>query len=154
MNGNPEVIGTLQSALASEAHLNLQYRHDWRIVKFMGVKKTSKKIDGLGSDAHRFMKKVADRVLFLGGDTTYQVAAIVDQSTLTDIFRSELTLEMAIIQPYEAAVQIAMKALDDTTRNLFEHLLKWHQDHVAWLEQQLRLISMLGGEAEYIAERL
>jgi len=60
---------------------------------------------------------------------------------------------MAILTPYEASVKIATTALDDTTRNLFEHLLKWHQKHVAWLEIQLRLIANLG-EKEYIAEKL
>lgn len=154
MTGNPEVIQALQAALVAEAHLNIQYRHDWRVVKFMGVKKTARKIHALGNDAHCFMKKVADRILFLGGDTAYSVGQITDQPTLLAIFQNELMLEMAIVQPYEAAVQTAMKAFDDTTRNLFEHLLKWHQDSIAWLEQQIRLIGILGGEAEYIAEKL
>ena len=154
MTGNPEVIKALQAALALEAHLNIQYRHDWRIVKFMGVKKVAKKLKGLGTGAHCFMKKVADRILFLGGDTNYTVGEIVDQRSLTAILQNELALEMAIVQPYEAAVQTAMKAFDDTTRNLFEHLLKWHQEQIGWLEQQLRLIETVGGEAEYIAEKL
>ncbi len=154
MKGSPEVIKALQSALALEAHLNIQYRHDWRIVKFMGVKKVACKIKGLGGDAHCFMKKVADRILFLGGDTNYSVGAITDQPNLTAVFENELKLELAIVEPYEQAVQTAMKALDDTTRNLFEHLLKWHQDHVGWLEQQLQLIQTVGGEGEYIAEKL
>jgi len=154
MNGNSEVIKALQAALAVEAHLNVQYRHDWRIVKFMGIRKVSRKIHKLGTETHGFMKKVADRILLLGGDTNYEIGHISDQATLSEIFQNELLLEMAIIGPFEAAVQIAMKALDDTSRNLFEHLLKWHEEHVAWLEQQLRLIKTLGGEAEYIAEKL
>jgi len=154
MTGNPAVIQTLQAALVAEAHLNIQYRHDWRIVKFMGVKKVAHKLHGMGSDAHCWMKKVADRVLFLGGDSSYTVGAITDQPNLTAIFSNELALEMAIVQPYELAVHAAVKALDDTSRNLFEHLLKWHEHHVGWLEQQLRLIQMLGSEAEYIAEKL
>lgn len=154
MKGNPDVIKALQAALALEAHLNIQYRHDWRIVKFMGVKKVARCIKELGTGAHCFMKKVADRILFLGGDTNYTVGQIVDQRSLTEIFQNELQLEMAIVQPYEQAVQAAMKALDDTTRNLFEHLLKWHQEQIGWLEEQLRLIEMVGGEGEYIAEKL
>ncbi len=154
MKGSPEVIKTLQAALAQEAHLNVQYRHDWRIVKFMGVKKVACKIKDLGDDAHCFMKKVADQVLFLGGGTSYSMGPITDQPSLTAVFENQLKLEMAIIEPYEQAVQTAMQALDDTTRNLFEHLLKWHQEHVGWLEQQLQLIQTVGGEAEYIAEKL
>jgi bacterioferritin len=154
MSGNLEVIAALKSALAAEAHLNIQYRHDWRIVKFMGVKKVAGKVHSFGSDAHEYMRRVADRVLFLGGDTNYTVGAVTDQSTLTAVFQNELKLEMALVQPYEQAVQTAMQALDDTSRNLFEHLLKWHQKHAGWLEQQLRLIAMPGGEADYIREKL
>lgn len=154
MKGSPEVIKALQAALAQEAHLNIQYRHDWRIVKFKGVKKVACKIKELGTGAHCFMKKVADRTLFLGGDTNYTLAPITDQASLTAIFQNELKLEMAIVEPYEQAVQTAMKALDDTTRNLFEHLLKWHQQHIGWLEQQLQVIEDVGGEGEYIAEKL
>ena len=154
MTGNPEVIVALKNALVAEAHLNIQYRHDWRVVKYMGVKKVARCLKHKGSDAHSWMKQVADRILFLGGDTNYTVGSIVDSSTLASTFQHELDLELAIVQPYERYVQVAMQALDDTTRNLFEHLLKWHQGHIGWLEQQLRLISMVGGEAEYIAEKM
>jgi bacterioferritin len=154
MNGKPQVIQALLAALAQEAHLNMQYRHDWRVAKFMGVKKIAGRLHDFGGDAHEWMKKVSDRILFLGGDTSYAIAPVTDQATLTEIFQSELASEMAIVQPYEQAILTAMQALDDTSRNLFEHLLKWHQKHVGWLEQQLRLITALGGEAEYIAEKL
>jgi bacterioferritin len=154
MIGNPEVIQALQAALAQEAHLNIQYRHDWRLVAFWGIKKTAKKMHCFGGDAHDWMRKVADRILILGGETNYSVGDIVDQSTLTEVFQNELRLEMEILQPYEMAIQTAMRAFDDATRNLFEHLIKWHQQHVGWLEQQLRLIDAVGGEGEYVAEKL
>jgi bacterioferritin (cytochrome b1) len=150
MKGSPEVIRSLVAALPLEAHLNIQYRHDWRVVKYMGVKTTAKHLHGLGSDAHAFMKKVADRTLFLGGDTAYSMAPVTNQATLTEIFANELALEMAIIVPYEQAIQVCMKALDDTSRNLFEHLLKWHQQSIGWIEQQQRRMAAMGGEAEYI----
>ena len=40
-------------------------------------------------------------------------------------------------------MQTAMRALDDTTRNLFEHLLKWHEKEIAWLEQALVVLQLL-----------
>jgi bacterioferritin len=153
MTGNPDVIKALQAAVAAESHLNIQYRLDWRSLKFLGVKKIACKIKSLGCDAHRFLKKVTDRLLLLGGNPGYVAAPVTEQPTLTATFQAELALEMAIIQPYEEAIQTSMKALDDTTRNLFEHLLKWHQQHVGWLEQQLRLIAGIG-EDEYIAEKM
>lgn len=153
MKGNLDVIKALQSAATQEAHLNLQCRLDARSLKFMGVKKLACKVAKIGDGSHCYLKKVTDRLLFLGGDPSYEVAEVAEQKSVTDLLKNTLALEMAIVEPYEQAVQTAMKALDDTTRNLFEHLLKWHEAQVGWLECQLRLIEALG-EAGYIAEKL
>lgn len=153
MKGSPEVISTLRAAQSAEGHLNLQYRLDARCLKAMGVKKTSRHICKYGDDAHDFLQFVTDRVLFLSGDPSYPVAPLVQQNTITSLLENALAMEMAIVQPYEKAIQIAQVQFDDTTRNLFEHLIKWHQGHVEWLEGQLRLIVGLG-EAGYISEKL
>lgn len=154
MNGNPDVIRALQAALALEAQLNLKYRLDWRVLKFNGLRKLTGRFDQFGDDAHCWLEKVTDRILFLGGDPSYAVAGALTRSpNLTEMIQADLALEMAIVEPYERAVQIAMAALDDTTRNLFEHLLKWHEKHVGKLEQMLRLIDGLT-EEEFIAEQL
>jgi bacterioferritin len=126
---------------------------DARSLKFMGVKKLACKVNKIGDHSHCYLKDVTDRVLFLGGDPSYEVAEVEEQKSVTDLLKNTLALEMAIVQPYEQNIQTAMKALDDTTRNLFEHLLKFHEHDIAWLEQQLRLIDGLG-EAEYMAEKL
>lgn len=153
MKGSPEVIAALASALAEEAHLNMQYRKDWRVVRFMGAKKTARKLKRFGCDAHAWQKKVTDRLLLLGGEPQFDMDPVTVQRNLTETFKNELALEMAILAPYEQAIQISMKAFDDGTRNLFEHLIKWHQGHVGYLEQQLTLIAGLS-EAGYIAEKL
>ena len=157
MTGNSEVVKALQAAAAAEARLNLQYRLDSRSLKFMGVKKVAKKAKKFGDDAHSFLKQVTDRVLFLGGNPSYIAAVVTEAPTFTAVIENELALELGIVQPYEQAVQLAAKALDDTTRNLFEHLLKWHQKHIAWLERQVRLMAGFAqdtGESRYIAEKL
>lgn len=153
MKGNLDVIRVLEVAAAEEAHLNLQYRLNARSLKFMGLKKLTCKMKKFGDGAHDFLKMLTDRILFLGGDPGYDVAPVVEQTSVTALLNNALVLEMAIVEPYEQNIQIAMKALDDTTRNLFEHLLKWHQRHIGWLEQQLRLVDGLG-ETEYMAEKL
>ena len=164
MQGDPKVIEVLRFAIAQEAHLNAQYRSDWRVLKFAGLKKLANVAHGFGDDAHRWLKKVQDRVLLLEGDIGYTPGPVIEvksaNSPVVSLFKAELALEMGIVKPYEQAIQTCMTALDDTSRNLFEHLLKWHQEgekkqigHVLWLEQQLRLIAAIG-ESEYIAEQL
>jgi bacterioferritin len=153
MTPNPEVIVALQAAASREAHLNLQCRLDQRVLKAWGIRKTAKHLKELGDDAHCFLKKVTDRILFFQSDPGYSIQPVVQPPTLTAMMQNVMALELAIIGPYEGAVQISMKALDDTTRNLFEHLLKWHEENVLWLQTQLNLIDGIG-EAEYIAEKL
>lgn len=154
MTGNPEVIAALRSLLALEAHLNIQYRHDWRLIKFMGVKKTAHKIKDLGDKAHCFMKILSDRILVLGGRMDYIVGSITDQTTLTAIFQNELQLEMVLVQQGRQAIQTAVAAGDEDTAEKLRHIEERHEDAVGWLEQQLRLEGVVGGEGEYIAEKL
>lgn len=153
MLGSPEVIAALQQAIGAEARLNLQYRLDWRSVKFMGARKVAKRLKEFGSDAHLWLRKATDRLLFLEAVPAYSIGDVAEGASLTETLQKELELEMGIVSPYEQSVQAAMEALDDTTRNLFEHLLKWHELHIGWLEQQLRLIEQLG-EKDYIAEKI
>ena len=153
MKGNPEVVAVLQSALALEATIHLQYGTDARCLREVGLKKNAKKAAGFGGDSGKFLGMVEDRVLFLEGSVAYAPAPVLDSASVTAMLQRELGLEMAIVAPYESAVVVAQQALDDTTRNLFEHLLKWHQEHVDHLERELGLITKLG-EAGYFTARM
>ena len=159
MVGNPQVIQALKDALSAERQLNMQYRQDWLSVKNLGANRTAKVLKGFGHDTHCFMKKLTNRILFLGGNPSGPIGPVSEADSLMLTFKAELALEMAIIQPYERSVQTCMNALDDASRNLFEHLLKYHQTgggpvkhgHVLWLEQQIDLLGKTS-EGDYILE--
>ena len=157
LTGKPEVLKALAAAVAGEAHLNAQYRADWRAAKFMGLRKVKGWLKKFGCDAHGWLKQVTDRTLLLGGSIAYEMEAVTEPENLTALLEGELELEMALVGPYEQAIGACVAALDDGTRNLFEHLIKWHQKHIGWLEQQLSLIDGLAkdsGESRYISEKL
>jgi bacterioferritin len=153
MEGNDKVIAALQAGLAKEAHLNLQCRLNQRTLAYLGLGTLAKKIKAHGDYAHEYMKQVTKRILFLEGNPSYQIAPIVEQASVTELLKNLLALNLAIVAPYEDAVAVATAAKDDTTRNLFEHLLKWHQEDICWLEKQVRLIGTLG-EATYISTKV
>ena len=153
MTGNPEVISTLKQAISAERHMNLQMRQDKLSLKFLGAKKLAGKVDGFADDEHYFYQSLTKRMLLLGGDPSTDIAPTTEADSLTGLLQNLLDLEMAVLAPYEQAIQTAMRAMDDGTRNLFEHLVKWHQKHVAWLEVQVNLIAALG-EQGYLAEKL
>ena len=144
MKGNPQVIAALKAAAGMEAHLALQLQLDSRSLRQTGLKSVAKDIKKFSCDARWFLKKVTDRILFLEGDPSYDPDPIEQQSDVSSLISNALELEMQIVEPYERAVATATAALDDTTRNLFEHLLKWHQEHIAQLEQWRDQISTVG----------
>jgi len=154
MQGNPNVIQALRAALPLEAHLNLQYRMNARLLRFQGIKKAACKFSQFADDAHSWLKCVTDQLLFLSdeaGDATaaYQIDPVANPLSVTELLEGALDLEMAICRKYEENIQTAMGALDDETRNKFEHLIKWHHDHVRWIEKKIRNV-MEYGEAEVI----
>ena len=157
MKGSPEVVKVLQAALAAESHLNLQYRLDRESLKHAGIKRAGAKVKKFAHEAHGFRSAVNKQLLFLAGDqagaATYSVAPVIEQATVAALFDNELKLNMTICATYEQNIQVAVQALDDETRNLFEHLIKWHHDHVRWIEQQIRLIGSLG-EGSYITTQV
>lgn len=153
MTGSPEVLKCLVASLAQEFHLNLQCRLDSKTLKNSGVKKLAKKLYCFADEAHTFYCKLINRIEFLGGDPTCTIGQIVRRTGVTEILSASLSAEMAIVTPMEDYAILAFNAKDDGTRNLFEHLIKWHQCQIKWIETQLRLIEALG-EDEYIAEKL
>lgn len=153
MKGNPDVIKSLLAMLAAEARGNLQYRHDWRRVKHMGVKSSAHDIKDLGTRLHRFMKILADRLLDFGADTDYTIGAITDYNTLTDTFKAEMAMEVELAAMGQAAITLAVSKSDETTAEKLRHITERHEDDAVWLGEQLTLIAGMG-EPLYISEHL
>jgi bacterioferritin len=157
MKGSPKVIAVLQAALPMEATLNEQYRNDEALLRFWHLKKLPGKIDKFGDDAHQYRRMIGKRLLRISGDepatAQFSIGPVKCPTSVTAMFSDDLASELAICTAYEDNVAICTAEKDDDSRNLFEHLIKWHHDSVAWLEAQLRLIKSLG-EQEYLAEKL
>ncbi len=153
MKGDKEVIAGLQASLALEATIQLQYQADARMLKAMGLKGLASKATEYSTDSAAFLRKLMKRLLLFRESVGYSTVAVEDRADVTELLAGELDLEMGIVEPYEQNVQVAMKAFDDTTRNLYEHLLKWHQEHVEWIEREQALLETLGA-SDYIASRI
>lgn len=154
MKGDPQVIADLNTALGMEATLNEQYRLSARALKFLGFKCMKNKIEDLGDDTSDYRRDLLDRVYFLGGTPAYGIGSPADRGSITAIFQNALDMEMAIVAAFQGFLVTAMNVRDDNTRNKYEHWIKWHEDdHISWLEKQLRLIDAMG-EVAYIQEMM
>jgi bacterioferritin (cytochrome b1) len=69
------------------------------------------------------------------------------------VFSDALQREVTICGVYEKNIPVAMEAMDDQSRNLWEHLIKWHRGHQLWLEREINLIGVLG-ETGYLEQKL
>src|SRR5271166_2531894 len=83
MKGNAKVLSALVNGAGLEACLMLQYQLDARLLKRIGLKKNASNASEMAEDAEGFLKRVTDRIILLGGDPSYQVAAIADRGTVT-----------------------------------------------------------------------
>jgi bacterioferritin len=153
MKGDPKVLKMLQASAASEAQLILQCRLDARTLKYMGLKSLACKLNKLGKNSQAYLKEVTDRILLLQGDASCDVASVQQQTSLTALLKNQRDLQMAVMAPYSDGVVTARTANDDGTRNVFHHLLKWHEDDIGWIERQLALVNNLG-ESNYIAAKI
>lgn len=153
MKGNPAVISALEALLAAEYHVNLQDRMNRCSLKVMGAKKISDKFDFFADRAHEFYQAVTKRLLKLGARPSVTVGVIAERSTVTELLQASLAEESRLCELGIAGIQTAVANGDETTAEKLRHIEERHEDHVAWLEQQLALIAGMGEQA-YIAEKL
>jgi bacterioferritin len=57
------------------------------------------------------------------------------------------------VQHYNTAIELCARVKDNGTRELLEPILAESEEHVDWLETQLRLIASLGTD-NYLTEQI
>jgi bacterioferritin len=67
--------------------------------------------------------------------------------------QSDLTLEVDAVKMYNEAIQVAVEARDNASRELFEGILKNEEEHVDWLEAQIHMIEEMGYE-RYLSRQM
>ena len=163
MKGDPKVIADLQKFLAMEIQLSAQYALDARTLRDLGLKSLGKRICNFGDDCEDYVKKLSKRLLFFGVKPEYSLTLTVQTNdNLTGMFQAALDAEAEIVAAYNDAAIVAMNAKDDNTRNLFEHLIKFHEmnhsgktggAHIDWLQRKLAQIAEYG-EKEFRLEHI
>lgn len=98
--------------------------------------------------------KIIERILFLEG--ALEIARYDVIRTGTDVkeqLDSDLKLELGGVQHYNAAIELCTRLKDNGTRDILEPILAESEEHVDWLETQLRLIASIGME-NYLTEQI
>ena len=154
MQGNAKVIAALNEALKEElTAINQYFLHaemceNWHFDRLGGyIKKQS-------IDEMKHAEALIERILFL--DATPNLTELMQLSVGKNVkeqLESDLKLEIAAVAMYNRHIRLARDEGDNTSRELFERLLKDEEEHVDWLEAQVYQIQEMGYE-RYLSQQV
>jgi bacterioferritin len=154
MQGNPQVIDTLNRALTVELTAINQYFCQAKMCQNWGFLKLYHKHyqESMGEMKHA--EKIIERILFLEGTPEIARYDVIRVGTnVKEQFENDLKLEMGGVQHYNAAIELCTKLGDNGTREMLEPILTESEEHVDWLETQLDLIKAVTLE-NYLSEKM
>ena len=145
LKGHPEIIDFMNELLAGELAARAQYFIHSRMYAEWGYNKLFERIDHEMDDetghAHDFIR----RILILGGTPISAPTAVNIGSNVVDMLKNDLALELEVQANLKKGIALCEKHQDYVTRELMiEQLKDTEEDHAHWLEQQLRLIDIIG----------
>jgi bacterioferritin len=153
MKGNANVINHLNKALKEELTAINQYFVHAEMCHNWGYHKLGSHIRKQSIDEMRHAEALVERILFLDSTPTMEPMPLNIGQSVQKQLESDINLEYGAVKSYNEAIEASRTAGDNTSRELFERLLKDEEGHVDWLEAQLHLIREVGYE-RYLAQQL
>ena len=148
MKGNDKVIAALNKLLAYELAAMDQYFIHSEMYRDWGLNKLYERIAHEFEDEKGHAQKLIERILFLEGtpDMVTRDGLQIGHD-VPSMLQSDLNVEMAVGAALKETIAMCEKEEDFVTRATLVGLLDdTEMDHTYYLEQQLRLIKMIGLE--------
>jgi bacterioferritin len=154
MKGDKEVLKHLQAVLTQELTSINQYFLHYGMQRNWGYIRLAKISREESVDEMRHAEWVLDRMLHLEGvpDMTSLDPLRVGKNVKQQI-ENDLKLELDAVRGLNQAIAVAMKAGDNTTRELLERILHAEEEHVEFLKAQQHQIGEMGYE-RYLSEQM
>ena len=145
MIGNPKVIDYLNFLLGGELAARDQYFIHSEMYAEWHYGKLYDRISHEMGDETLHAQAIIRRILMLGGTPKMSVDAINIGTTVPEMLQLDLNLEYQVQKHLKDGIAMCEEAHDYVTREMLVVQLKdTEEDHAHWLEQQLRLIDMIG----------
>ncbi|HET8849560.1 MAG TPA: bacterioferritin [Marinobacter sp.] len=146
MKGNPTIIKALNALLANELSAMDQYFLHSEMYRDWGLNKLYERISHEFDDEKGHATKLIERILFLEGTPNMKDREPINiGSDVPSMLQSDLDVEYAVRKLLTDTIALCEKEQDFGTRDMLEPLLDdTEMDHAYYLEQQLRLIKMIG----------
>lgn len=155
MKGSPKVLEHLQTLLNGELGARDQYMAHSRKYKDWGLNKLYGRLDHEMQEETEHADALIERMLFLETEPDFnqQDKARVG-SSVREMLQNDLAVEYEVTAALKAAITVCEQEQDYDTRMMLTKLLDdTEMDHAYWLEQQLRLIDMVG-EGNYLQSQM
>jgi len=154
MKGDPKVLEYLQEVLTAELTAINQYFLHAEMLENWGYERLAKITKKESIEEMRHAEALLHRMLYLDGSPN--MARLFDLhigQNVKQMFENDLELEYQAVPRLNKAINAAVEAGDNGSRDLFESILKDEEHHIDFLEAQLHMIQEMGYE-NYLAQQI
>ncbi|SNR92837.1 bacterioferritin [Methylobacillus rhizosphaerae] len=148
MKGDKKIIDILNELLAGELTAVDQYLIHGEMYADFGLNQLAQKSLHESDHERQHARAIIQRILFLEGKPNLEKRHPLNVGkTVPEMLKSDLALEYQVVGDLKAAMAQCEKSGDYVSRDmLLVQLDDTEMDHAYWIEQQLRLIDMVGLE--------
>jgi bacterioferritin len=145
--GDPATISFLNNVLKNELTAINQYFLHSRMLADWGLSILAHKEYEESIDEMKHADKLIKRLLFLGGLPNLQdLGKLMIGETVLEVVKCDLSLEMMSLPDLKMGIAHCETVKDYITRELFTDILESEEEHIDWLQTQLRLVEQMGIE--------
>ena len=143
--GDPVTIRFLNAALKNELTAINQYFLHSRMLSDWGLSELAAKEHAESIDEMKHADRLIKRILFLGGLPNLQdLGKLMIGENVEEVITCDLSLEMRSLPDLRMGISHCEAIKDFGSRELFTAILESEEEHIDWLQTQLRLIEQMG----------
>jgi bacterioferritin len=147
LEGDPVTISFLNKVLKNELTAINQYFLHSRMLADWGLSILAHKEYEESIDEMKHADRLIKRVLFLGGLPNLQdLGKLLIGENVREVLNCDLSLEMMGLPDLRLAIAHCETVKDYISRELFTEILESEEEHIDWLQTQMRLIEQMGIE--------
>lgn len=145
--GDEGVLAFLNRVLRNELTAINQYFLHSRMLADWGLSELAKKEYEESVDEMKHADALVKRILFLGGLPNLQdLGKLLIGENVAEVVQCDLKLERASHPDAKAAIAHCEASGDYVSREILVRILEGEEEHIDWLQAQLRLIEQMGLE--------
>ncbi|MES2472222.1 MAG: bacterioferritin [Pseudomonadota bacterium] len=147
MQGDPVTVKFLNKVLKNELTAINQYFLHSRMLADWGLSILAKKEYEESIDEMKHADRLIKRVLFLGGLPNLQdLGKLMIGENVAEVLKCDLSLEMMGLADLKMGIAHCEQVKDYISRELFTAILDSEEEHIDFLQTQMRLIEQMGIE--------